>query len=170
MARCGVFANEFWYYITFPLLLYGINRRTAVSSRICNGLIGLALVMVLPTEMMLLGSIWITGAIAHHAVAQQDLRSDYCSSCMHNFHLITVVTFLIVDRLHPRLLWDLLLGAGICRHVADFELPTVISESSITRLPELYQTSRIRCMRHISRCSHSFGLCSSRQQNGLLDR
>ena len=105
-------ANEFWYYVTFPLLLYGLIGRTAVASRICNGLIGLGLVMVLPTEMMLLGSIWITGAIAHHATAKQDLRSIIAHPACTTFILITVATFLVVDRLHPRTLWELLLGAG----------------------------------------------------------
>ena len=64
-------ANEFWYYVTFPFLLYGLIGRTAMLSRIFNGLIGLGLVLLLPTEMMLLGSIWITGAIAHYAAAKR---------------------------------------------------------------------------------------------------
>jgi peptidoglycan/LPS O-acetylase OafA/YrhL len=105
-------ANEFWYYLTFPLLLFGLIGGGTVLSRLGNGLIGLALVMLLPIEMMLLGSIWIMGAIAHHAAAQQNLRRISNHRAWVAIILTAIMTFLVLDKLRPGLLWDLLLGAA----------------------------------------------------------
>jgi peptidoglycan/LPS O-acetylase OafA/YrhL len=105
-------ANEFWYYITFPLLLYGTIGQGGLLSRIGSGLLGFALVMFLPVEMMLLGLIWIAGAVAHYAAAQPDLRRIVDHRVWAAIMLIAITTFLIFDKLHPRILWDLLLGAA----------------------------------------------------------
>jgi peptidoglycan/LPS O-acetylase OafA/YrhL len=104
-------ANEFWYYVTFPLLLLGLIGG-GVLSRVCNGLIGLALLMLLPIEMMLLGSIWVAGAVAHHAAAQHNLRRIINHRAWVASVLIAIIASLILDKLRPGLLCDLLLGAA----------------------------------------------------------
>ena len=105
-------ANEFWYYITFPLLLFALIGGAGALGRICNGLVGLALLLFLPIEMMLLGAIWIAGAIAHHATAQQNARQIINHRACVAVVVIAVIAFLILDKLRPGLFWDLLLGAG----------------------------------------------------------
>jgi peptidoglycan/LPS O-acetylase OafA/YrhL len=124
-------ANEFWYYVTFPFLFSALIGAGGVLSRLCGALIGFALAMVLPVEMMLLGAIWIAGAIAHYAVSQQ----RGCRIINHRAWAVTVIiamiTFLILDKLHPRLLWDLLLGAAFASGL-----------SVLTFLPPLGETYR----------------------------
>ena len=105
-------ANEFWYYITFPLLLFALIGGAGALGRICSGLVGLALLLFLPIEMMLLGAIWIAGAIAHHATAQQNARQIINHRACVAVVVIAVIAFLILDKLRPGLFWDLLLGAG----------------------------------------------------------
>ena len=105
-------ANEFWYYIAFPFLLFGLIGKTGALSQIFNSLIGLALVLLLPTEMMLLGAIWIAGAIAHYAAAQQNARRIINHRACVAIVVIAVIAFLILDKLRSGLFWDLLLGAA----------------------------------------------------------
>ena len=104
-------ANEFWYYIAFPLVFSGLLGR-GVLSQVCKVVLGLALVLVLPIEMMFLGSIWILGAVAHHAVAQQKLRRLLTHRAWAAIILTAVIAFLILDKLRPVLLLDVLLGAA----------------------------------------------------------
>jgi peptidoglycan/LPS O-acetylase OafA/YrhL len=111
-------ANEFWYYITFPLLLCGVIGGGTLLRRVCNGLFGIALVMFLPIELLLLGSIWLAGAFAHHVVEQQNVVEQQHFRRMINHPIsaasisIAVIVFLILDKLRGGLLWDLLLGAA----------------------------------------------------------
>lgn len=105
-------ANEFWYYIIFPLLLFGLIGGARALRRICYGLVGLALLLFLPIEMMLLGTIWIAGAIAHYVAAQQPARRVVSHSACVAITVIAVMALLIVDKLRPGLFWDLLLGAA----------------------------------------------------------
>jgi peptidoglycan/LPS O-acetylase OafA/YrhL len=105
-------ANEFWYYITFPFLLSALIGAGGMLSRLWKVLLGIALVMFLPIEMMLLGAIWMTGAIAHYGVSQRYRCRIINHRAWAAIVIIAVITFLILDKLHPRLLWDLLLGAA----------------------------------------------------------
>jgi peptidoglycan/LPS O-acetylase OafA/YrhL len=59
-------ANEFWYYIMFPLLFAGLVGK---QHRVFRGVMvsaGAALAMLLPIEMVLLGLIWVAGAAAYY--------------------------------------------------------------------------------------------------------
>ena len=60
-------ANEFWYYIMFPFMLVGLIGRKWGPRRIVMGAIGISLAVLLPTEMVLLGAIWVAGAVAHYS-------------------------------------------------------------------------------------------------------
>jgi len=106
-------ANEFWYYITFPFLFSALIGAGRVLSRLCNALIGIALVLILPIEMTLLGAIWISGAIAHHVVSQQHRCRMINHPAWAAIVIIAVITSLIFDKLIAGLLWDLLLGAAV---------------------------------------------------------
>jgi peptidoglycan/LPS O-acetylase OafA/YrhL len=105
-------ANEFWYYFAFPFLFFALIGAGGLLSRLCNALIGIALVLLLPIEMTLLGAIWIGGAIAHHAVSQQHRCRMINHPAWAAIVIIAVITSLIFDKLIPGLLWDLLLGAA----------------------------------------------------------
>jgi peptidoglycan/LPS O-acetylase OafA/YrhL len=126
-------ANEFWYYITFPLLVFALIGGAKAFPRICNGLAGLTLLLVLPVEMMLLGAIWVAGATAHHLAAQQPVRRMVNHGACAGVTVIAIMAFLILDKLRPGLSGDLLLGvafAGI--------LPT-LSFLPLPHLGEIYQ-------------------------------
>ena len=83
-------ANEFWYYVTFPFLLFAAVGRQWGLTRVVMGAIGFALIIFLPTEMVMLGSIWVAGAIAQyaletindfeHAEVSSGLGSNQCRS------------------------------------------------------------------------------------------
>jgi peptidoglycan/LPS O-acetylase OafA/YrhL len=105
-------ANEFWYYVTAPLLLYGIIGGGVLLSRACNLLIGIALVALLPIELISLGSIWLTGAVAHYIVEQQKFHRVLGHPAWTISIFMAVGIFLILDKLRMGLLCDLLLGAG----------------------------------------------------------
>jgi peptidoglycan/LPS O-acetylase OafA/YrhL len=105
-------ANEFWYYIACPFLFFALIGAGGLLSRLCNALIGIALVLILPIEMTLLGAIWISGAIAHHVVSQQPRWRMINHPAWAAIVLIAVITSLIFDKLSPGLLGDLLLGAA----------------------------------------------------------
>jgi peptidoglycan/LPS O-acetylase OafA/YrhL len=57
--------NEYWYYVLFPLLVIGLFGRSRNVIQVTMGLVGIALVVLLPIEMVLLGLIWIAWAVAN---------------------------------------------------------------------------------------------------------
>jgi peptidoglycan/LPS O-acetylase OafA/YrhL len=105
-------ANEFWYYVTAPLLLYGIIGGGVLLSRACNVLIGIAVVTLLPIELISLGSIWLAGTVAHYIVEQQKFHRMIGHPVWAVSILMSVIIFLMLDKLRVGLLCDLLLGAA----------------------------------------------------------
>jgi peptidoglycan/LPS O-acetylase OafA/YrhL len=58
-------ANEFWYYVVFPLAAAAILAGRSVPVRVLCLLVAAVLGWLLPHDLMLLGTIWVAGAIAH---------------------------------------------------------------------------------------------------------
>jgi peptidoglycan/LPS O-acetylase OafA/YrhL len=107
-------ANEFWYYIMFPFLLVGlIGYRCHVLSRAMMGLIGIALAIVLPTEMLLLGLIWIAGALAHLSLRLfVGLAAQKVWLIGLSFNLLLIIGAIILAKSRPGVLSDLVLGGA----------------------------------------------------------
>lgn len=60
-------ANEFWYYIVFPLAAASLLMRGSFPTRVALGVISVSLTLTLPSELMALGAIWVAGAGAGYA-------------------------------------------------------------------------------------------------------
>jgi peptidoglycan/LPS O-acetylase OafA/YrhL len=106
-------ANEYWYYVLFPLLIIGLFGRSKDVIRVTMGLVGIALVVLLPIEMVLLGLIWIVGAVANWSLR---IVSRYNALSMWPFWFalcLTVIALAIaVDKGWPGVPADLCLGAA----------------------------------------------------------
>jgi peptidoglycan/LPS O-acetylase OafA/YrhL len=115
-------ANEFWYYIMFPFMLVGLIGRKWATLRIVMGAIGISLAALLPTEMVLLGAIWVAGAVAHYsqegfsALSTQKARLTVCA-----LGIIAVAGAVAVDKHWPGVAADLFLGAAFA-----FLLPALV--------------------------------------------
>jgi peptidoglycan/LPS O-acetylase OafA/YrhL len=55
-------ANEFWYYLLFPLLILLVIPRTRVPSRIACLLLATGILLFLPKQILIGGLIWLLGA------------------------------------------------------------------------------------------------------------
>ena len=104
-------ANEFWYYVTFPFLLFAAVGRQWGLTRVVMGAIGFALIIFLPTEMVMLGSIWVAGAIAQYALETiNDLNMPKFRLGWAVTSVVAVVIFTLVDKRWPGIPADICLG------------------------------------------------------------
>jgi peptidoglycan/LPS O-acetylase OafA/YrhL len=67
-------ANEFWYYVIFSLAASAIISRRSVYRRLVAAAGAAVLALALPSEMLLLGTIWVAGAITNHMTMFPRLR------------------------------------------------------------------------------------------------
>jgi peptidoglycan/LPS O-acetylase OafA/YrhL len=106
-------ANEFWYYIMFPFMLVGLIGRKWGVLRIVMGAIGVSLAVLLPAEMVLLGAIWVAGAVA--AYSQQvvsGLSSQKVRILLFGLGGAAVAGATLVDKQWPGIAADLVLGGA----------------------------------------------------------
>ncbi|MGJ0513393.1 acyltransferase family protein [Methylocystis sp.] len=72
-------AYEFWYYVVFPLaawaLLTPASRWARGTSLVCAG----AIAIMLPMHIMILGILWVAGALAHGATLRLQWRTILAS-------------------------------------------------------------------------------------------
>ena len=54
-------ANEFWYYVIFPLCFFAIRSKSALIWRLLCAAIALILCCVLPFNLVLYGIVWLLG-------------------------------------------------------------------------------------------------------------
>jgi peptidoglycan/LPS O-acetylase OafA/YrhL len=104
-------ANEFWYYIIFPFILFGAIGRPWGWPHAIMGTIGLALVVLLPMEMVMLGLIWIAGAISGlvlRTLKRPALKERWLLCLV--LGLVIVLTFSIIDKRWPGIPADICLG------------------------------------------------------------
>jgi peptidoglycan/LPS O-acetylase OafA/YrhL len=103
-------ANEFWYYITFPLIAQGLIGKGRATARVLFGLIGLGIAMLLPAEMLILGSIWVMGAVAGYLTKLLPRRVIVAIWLPSS--IVAIAAFVVLDKLRPGLSSDLLLGVA----------------------------------------------------------
>ena len=68
-------ANEFWYYIIFPLAAWVAMARIAVPTRLAGLCILLFIVGILPMWLLAPGVIWVAGAVAAWSTRQVALTA-----------------------------------------------------------------------------------------------
>jgi peptidoglycan/LPS O-acetylase OafA/YrhL len=66
-------ANEFWYYLLFPLAIQAL-RIGSTMGRIASGVLALALLVLLPFGITLAFLIWLFGVVAYFAADSGRLR------------------------------------------------------------------------------------------------
>jgi len=67
-------ANEFWYYLLFPLLYLVFYTHTSLKHKIVYCLIAIACCILLPSGLLLGGLIWLVGYGVHLCVSLPRLR------------------------------------------------------------------------------------------------
>jgi peptidoglycan/LPS O-acetylase OafA/YrhL len=119
-------ANEFWYYVIVPIALIGIAPGRSPVLRFVSITIALVWAAIFPRELVILGSIWIIGALAYLAVGRTDALKGKARALawLAAFGLTGAGFALSLGR--PGIVADLVLGIG-CAGV----LPLIIRLPSI---------------------------------------
>lgn len=80
-------ANEFWYYVAFPLAASALLVPASLQIRALSLIAAALLGWLLPFELLLLGVIWVSGAIAQHLMSHARLRTVFA----HPFYAILTI-------------------------------------------------------------------------------
>ncbi len=136
-------ANEFWYYVTFPILAGAFWTRKAILPRVLMGAAGVVLIVILPRDLIALGAIWVAGAVAHHLAARPDLRMLFASLTYRLLSFATVATIMVIGFRGTGMARDLSLGLA-CATV----LPALAFASPAGSLYD-------RCARGLSEISYT---------------
>jgi peptidoglycan/LPS O-acetylase OafA/YrhL len=104
-------ANEFWYYVAFPLTFVALFGKRWGWMRAAMGVLGIGLALFLPIEMALLGLIWVAGAIAYYAlVFVSGPNNQNVWFIWLGFSFLAVLGSIVLDRLWPGIPSDIILG------------------------------------------------------------
>src|SRR5262249_48022606 len=68
-------AYEFWYYVTFPVLVFAIMRGGSRAARTAAGFAFIAIIFFLPPIISAYGSIWLMGVAAFAVGKKVGLRT-----------------------------------------------------------------------------------------------
>ncbi|MEQ1725723.1 MAG: acyltransferase [Sphingopyxis sp.] len=105
-------ANEFWYYCTIPLAWVALVSPYRWWVRFAAGLWSVAAMLLLPRELVMLGAIWLVGALAWRATTPlqslEPRRRGWLAAAL----ALPVLAGLVLIDLRPGMLADLLLGAA----------------------------------------------------------
>ena len=105
-------ANEFWYYVTFPLIAAALLMRWSAPARAAAGLAAVLIAWLLPTGLMLLGAIWVAGALASHVTSLARARYVIAHPLFLAGAVMGVAVATILSRRQGDASTDLLLGAA----------------------------------------------------------
>jgi peptidoglycan/LPS O-acetylase OafA/YrhL len=105
-------ANEFWYYVIFPLVFSGLIMTGTPLTRTLAVLLGVGLAVLLPHEMLFLGLIWIAGAIGYQISMREKLQNAIRHPLWLFVSLSVISVMLVLSKLRPGLWSDLLLGGA----------------------------------------------------------
>jgi peptidoglycan/LPS O-acetylase OafA/YrhL len=70
-------ANEFWYYLLFPLLFCAIANKTQVGVKLGSAAIALTICYLLPTGLLIYGLIWLLGVVVFVVHSKVALTRSY---------------------------------------------------------------------------------------------
>ena len=101
-------ANEFWYYVIFPFIAQGLFGRGQATTRVLCGFIGFAIATFIPVEMLLLGGVWVAGAVAGYLT--KPLSGYIVARLWLAPSLVSLAVILVLVKLKPGLFSDIVLG------------------------------------------------------------
>src|SRR5262245_6218091 len=106
-------AYEFWYYAVFPLAASVIFTSQAAWQRLSAFIAAAALAFLLPQHLMLLGAIWVAGAITNHLTTLASTRWLFTSTIYLCATALSAAVCSVVLRLQTgTVAHDLLLGGA----------------------------------------------------------
>jgi peptidoglycan/LPS O-acetylase OafA/YrhL len=149
-------ANEFWYYVLFPLLaIAAYTRHTGRKRLVCLGLL-IPLSIWLPKELLIGFVIWLMGALIHFVpTIRFTTKHVYFASTVLAITPFVFLSVVIRDRIFPPNWNDLLLGASFAVWLC--ALVKVLPESE-KRQADAHATPMVPyawTARLLSRCSFS---------------
>ena len=103
-------ANEFWYYVFFPLIPWIILSRTNLGARIAGGLIAAALAYALPFDLLVLGLIWVAGALAAFCASLGTLKPIWSRTAVRFLALMILAGTILLTKMPQFGVGDLTLG------------------------------------------------------------
>lgn len=140
-------ANEFWYYVTAPLLAVGLVSRAPRATRLVSLGLALVLLAVLPRPLVLLGLVWIAGAGAAWLLDARRLHAAFirpAAVVVLAAALLALIALSKAGRLPVGgLAVDLMLGlffAALLPGLARMPRPTGVYERVATGLSEISYT------------------------------
>ncbi len=109
-------ANEFWYYVIFPLCMMVVTGRFSLISKILIGLAILASIGFLPLGIQYGYMIWLMGLITFYGVGKTSLPRARILSAV---GLALLILSLVYSKLkmagyHDAIYSDILIGAAFC--------------------------------------------------------
>ncbi len=123
-------ANEFWYYLVFPLAAFAVLAREGLGRRGLALALLAACVALLPWPLLVAGSIWVAGAAAAWLVGRERLAPPLRHPASRLLALAIVAVGLGVTRRLPEsLTGDLVFGFAVA-----VALPVAVMLPSFGRL------------------------------------
>ena len=104
-------SNEFWYYLVFPFALSALNSKRSLF-RALGLLLCISAAVTLPQQMMLLGIVWVAGALSY-LISKVAWFEIYSQSPF--YKILTTILFsmlIIVSFLQRSLILDISLGVA----------------------------------------------------------
>ncbi|MEQ1687234.1 MAG: acyltransferase [Sphingopyxis sp.] len=105
-------ANEFWYYCTIPLAWVALVSPYRWWVRVAAGLWSVAVMLLLPRELVLLGAIWLIGALTWAFVNRIAPYPAKHRGWLAAVLILPVCAGLVLVDLRPGLAADLALGVA----------------------------------------------------------
>jgi peptidoglycan/LPS O-acetylase OafA/YrhL len=107
-------ANEFWYYVIFPLFAVAVAAPFTGTTRAISAAAAVAIALALPRDLVALGAIWVAGALAYVAWQRTGLarRAAHPVTCL--LAAAAAAVLIVLSRSDalalPPLVQDLMLG------------------------------------------------------------
>lgn len=121
-------ANEFWYYLLFPILLLLLLPGSRISTRVASLLLAAGILLFLPRSILLGGVIWLIGAGVFYLIQIGTVRRLTSHPVWRILSLLLTIGALLASR-SGRLGEgaDLLIGVGCATLMAGLAMKTSAS-------------------------------------------
>jgi peptidoglycan/LPS O-acetylase OafA/YrhL len=139
-------ANEFWYYILFPLAASAFFFRHRPFYSLLASIISVALLVYLPHWLILLGIIWLAGAMSAWAAEQGGFVRHF-RSWTYRLGALLALCSLVLARIYSNAYFDIIFGVVVAGC-----LPALV------HLPETQSVVYSRTTRGLSEISYTLYL------------
>lgn len=119
-------ANEFWYYLIFPLAGWALLADASFFQRAAGCTLFLVLVALLPLELVVGGSIWVAGACAAYCHRMPRMSGLFASTVAQAAAVVLLALALVAAKLPGSRLGDIGLGilvASLLPFLANLKMP-----------------------------------------------